>query len=173
MKANTDMKFLMTALAGACIAGVIGASPVLADDSCIKPNELEADKMRFVQTQMMVAALQCRTNADEAGGAGGAMPRIYNSYIKANRNHLLESERHLMSYIQREKRGTFTRYLTEVANRVSLASLDTPDFCDKMTKAGEKALRMDNPLKALQVLPVAYEEPTQICKVQITAQVGP
>ncbi|WND02579.1 hypothetical protein QGN29_13585 [Temperatibacter marinus] len=125
---------------------------------CITETEMKADQKRFIQTQMMVAALQCRR------GYGGVLPQIYNDFVKNNRLELQESERILSTYLQRDEKLSVTAYLTSIANKVSLESVRQSDFCGKMKVAGEMALSMKDPLPVITVLPVHYKIPKQLCE---------
>lgn len=144
------------------LIGSVHSLPVKGSQ-CMTAEEVSADKIRFIQTQMMVAALQCRR------GHKGSMPKIYNDYVKINRTDLLASERRLSGYLKRQKQGTLSAYLTDLANRVSLESIGMPNFCRKMKVAGEMVLTMKKSEPIIPVLPVSYQQPQKSCLMETAA----
>ncbi len=141
--------------AGAVIASVFTQSTL----ACMNARDEMADKIRFMQTQMMVAAMQCRKSNN------GAMPRLYNNFIKYHRGQLIKSGQRLEAYLARTQNIDVVSYLNTIANRLSVDSVDEPQFCARTRIVMEMSANLDNPLALLDIMPVKYKRRVGRCRV--------
>ena len=149
------------------LCGVVAALLVLsqgvtaqevAKEKCMKPDEVEADQVRYIETQLRVAALQCRDyrHAD--------LPILYNSFILENRPYLVKTQKPLSTYVKRAGAGSLDGYIVGVANKVSMESSKVSQFCSRAMLAAELAAKTGHPIKLPNLMPVAYERPAAFCK---------
>ena len=142
--------------AGAVMASVFTQSTL----ACMNENDEMADKIRFMQTQMMVAAMQCRKAND------GVMPHLYNNFIKGHRGQLIQSGQRLEVYLARTQKIDVASYLNAIANRLSVDSGDEPQFCGRMRMVMEMSANLNNPLALLDIMPVKYKRRVGRCQSQ-------
>lgn len=145
-------------LAGLLLATQATASGVQAAEKCIKSGELEADQVRYIETQLRVAALQCRDQRH------AEMPMLYNSFILENRPYLVRTQKPLLSYLRRTGEESVASYIVGVANRVSLESTRVSQFCGRAMLAAELSAKTADPIKLLSLMPVSYERPAKYCE---------
>ena len=141
----------ISAVSGAC------ASSVYADTSCIRPSEEKADKVRFVQTHFMVAALQCRYDSSSK------LPELYNDFVRAHDVHLKNSEAPLRAFLKRQGNQTLDTYMVTIANKVSLQSINMDGFCGRTQAAAELSSFASSPEALLELMPVRYTRPAAKC----------
>lgn len=145
-------------LAGLLAAALVTVSTaVSAQVKCIKPQELEADKVRYIETQLRVAALQCHNykHAD--------MPLLYNAFILENRPYLVRTQKPLKEFLARTGAGSVDNYIVEIAERVSIESANVSQFCNRAKLAAELSAKSANPLALLSLMPVSYRRPATQC----------
>ena len=135
------------------------SSPVFAD-KCMSEAEARADEVRFLQTQLMVAALQCR-KVDN-----GLMSVLYNDFVRNYRTDLVASSQNLKPYLARTGGGKMDAYLVEIANNISLKSASTPDFCSQAIAAASSAADHTPPPELVDRLPVKYARSAPSCDHQ-------
>ena len=106
--------------------------------ACLNTQEVAAEQVRLLQTQMMVGALQCRGQSDRGQRV------IYNRFIKAYGPELIASNDTLIAYFQRAYGAGYQRqmdsHITAMANRISLESQKIGNFCGKIANLGEQVL---------------------------------
>jgi hypothetical protein len=135
--------------------GVSGAA--VAEKKCIKERELEADQVRYIETQLRVAALQCKNyrHAD--------IPLLYNDFILENRPYLVRTQKPLKEYLARAGTPSVETYIVSVANRVSMESIKVNQFCNRAKLAAALSSKTANPLTLLSLMPVTYRRPAAYC----------
>jgi hypothetical protein len=106
---------------GVAISGQVHA----AGSICPIGNGLSARQVRLLQTELMVAALTCRSNAKlDLEGKYGSFARRFSPELKRHADALRE-----------EFKGNATRmdkYVTGIANASSDVSLANPTYCDQV-----------------------------------------
>jgi len=135
----------------------MSANAVMAADVCMQDREIKADQIRFVETQMRVATLQCR------GGANREIISLYNDFVRSKRPYFIDAERPLREFLKRSKKGGLDRYVVGVANKVSLGSSSVAQFCDRAQMALQMAVKMPDPAGLLTLMPVKYRQPERSC----------
>lgn len=119
----------------------LAASSASASEMCWRQAEIDAAKVRNMQTVLMVAALEC-------GNTGFAADRAYNDFVAQNRGSLHGYNDSLREYFQRaygevEGRRTYDRFTTALANRQSRSALDSGNFCRNAEMLGRLAVDSD------------------------------
>lgn len=116
-------------LVAATVCG--GQAAAAAGKSCAYAEELAAHKLRFVQSQLMVAALRC-------GGADKkAFQNGYNNFVQKNDAHFKAGAPVLRSYLRRAGLAVLDVYLTELANDMALEAALNPKYCASALQALE------------------------------------
>lgn len=152
------MKPLKGFVAALLVGATVSVSTAAANEvKCIKQRELEADQVRYIETQLKVAALQCHNykHAD--------MPLLYNAFILENRPYLVRTQKPLKAFLTRLGRSSVDKYMIEVAERVSIESANVSQFCNRAKLAAELSAKSANPLALLALMPVSYRSPAQYC----------
>lgn len=121
--------------------------------------EIKADQIRFVETQLRVATLQCR------GGAHRDIISLYNDFVRSKRPYFIESEGPLRQFLRRSKKGGLDGYVVSVANKVSLGSTSVSQFCERAQMALQLAMKMPDPAGLITLMPVRYKQPERSCTV--------
>lgn len=109
--------------------------------ACWRQAEIDAARMRNVQTVLMVSALECRTSAFAAD-------RLYNDFVAQNRSNLQGHNDTLRAHFFRafgevEGRRAYDRFTTSLANRQSRESNDNSGFCRNAETLGRLAVASD------------------------------
>ena len=125
----------------------------------MQTTEVKADQVRFVETQMRIATLQCR------GGGHRDMVSLYNDFVRAKRPYFIQAESPLRTYLDRSERGSLEKYVVNLANKVSLGASGVEKFCDKARMALNMAVKMPDPSGLLSLMPVGYRQPAKSCQV--------
>jgi len=133
---------------------VVGAK---ASEKCIKPKEVEADQVRYIETQLRVAALQCKDHRH------ADLPLLYNAFILENRPYLVRTQKPLISFLKRSGQPSVDTYIMSVANRVSIESSKVSQFCRRVKLAAELSAKTAHPIKLLGLMPVEYRRPAAYC----------
>lgn len=131
-----------------------------ASEHCMRAAEVKADQVRFVETQMRIAALQCR------GGGHRDMIGLYNDFVRSKRPYFVEAEKPLRTFLNRAEKGNLESYVTATANRVSLNSGSVEQFCDRSRMALAMAFKMPDPAGLISLMPVQYRQPERNCATQ-------
>lgn len=140
------------------------AAPAASAETCMRPDEERADKIRFVQTHFMVAALQCRFGEDKTLSA------LYNNFVADHNSHLIASEQPLRSYLNRNGGVSLDTYMAELANTVSLASIEMTNFCGRTRQVAELAPSASTPENLVELMPVRYRRPSERCGISRNAR---
>ena len=140
------------------IAVQIVAVGAEAFEKCIKPIEVEADQVRYIETQLRVAALQCKDHKH------ADLPLLYNAFILENRPYLVRTQKPLTSFLKRSGQPSVDTYITSVANRISIASSKVSQFCRRVKLAAELSAKTADPVKLLGLMPVEYQRPAAYCR---------
>lgn|GEM_PF-5800952 len=123
---------------GIVIAAVATASPAFAVSQCPSLAEANAERVRIMQTELMVGALKCRSREDL--GLFGK----YNAFVRKFTPELVEHGKALTSYFQRSYGRNYQKkmdtYITSLANSVSMASDQDPAFCDSTAAMADAVL---------------------------------
>lgn len=128
-----------------------------AADVCMQAREVKADQVRFVETQLRVATLQCR------GGGHRDIVGLYNDFVRAKRPYFIEAESPLRGFLKRTSKGQLDGYVTSIANKVSLQASQTTQFCDRARMALQMSVKMPDPSGLVSLMPVRYEQPVRSC----------
>ncbi len=150
------MTTIRTLLAATMLASM-SANAVMATDACMENREIKADQIRFVETQMRVATLQCR------GGAHRVIISLYNDFVRSKRPYFIEAEGPLRAFLKRLKKGGLEGYVVGLANKVSLGSSSVTQFCDRAQMALQMAVKMPDPSGLVTLMPVKYRQPVRSC----------
>ncbi|WP_426956864.1 hypothetical protein [Muricoccus radiodurans] len=134
-------------LIAAGLAAVSIAAPAMAQQACLSPSERVAFDVRALQSQMMVAMLQC---GQEQQTAYGQFTTRYDAQLK-------EAFRGLQSHYRRVAGARGERavdtYVTQLANVQSGdASRQGSNFCRNMAPVFAQALAAPNSVAALAAL---------------------
>ena len=128
---------ILVALASAAF---VTASVSSAFAACVTPQEQRADKIRALQTQLMVGALKC-------GKYDGVDIRAnYNSFVTRYSPQLVAHFEVLRGYFERTTSPTGYRtkmdsHVTALANAASLQS-NGPDFCAQAAKLAKATMTL-------------------------------
>lgn len=153
----------MKTLVAATMLMSVGAHTVSAADACMQVREIKADQIRFVETQMRIATLQCR------GGAHRDIISLYNDFVRSKRPYFIEAEGPLRRFLKRFKKGGLDGYVVSVANKVSLGSTSVAQFCDRSQMALQMAVKMPDPSGLVTLMPVRYRQPERSCSAANTS----
>ncbi len=143
-------------LAATMLAGM-SSNAVMAADACMQDREVKADQIRFIETQMRVATLQCR------GGTHREIISLYNDFVRSKRPYFIEAEGPLREFLKRSDKGGLDSYVVGVANKVSLGSTSVAQFCDRSQMALQMAVKMPDPAGLVTLMPVKYRQPERSC----------
>ena len=119
-------------------AALVTASVSSTFAACVTPQEQRADKIRALQTQLMVGALKC-------GKYDGVDIRAnYNSFVSRYSPQLVAHFEVLRGYFERTSspsgyRAKMDSHVTELANAASLQS-NTPGFCAQAAVIAKAAM---------------------------------
>lgn len=117
------------------------AGPSGAASAGPNSTEVKAFHFRAFQTEMMVAALKCRTAAE------GDVYALYNNFVMQHRGLMAENARILQAYFKRtygpRDTGRMDGLVTRLANEASQRAHDDANYC--MTSSGRlrEALALD------------------------------
>jgi len=156
------MTTVRTLLAATMLASM-SANAVVAAEVCMQDREIKADQIRFVETQMRVATLQCR------GGAHRDLISLYNDFVRSKRPYFIEAEGPLRAFLKRSDKGGLDGYVVAVANKVSLGSTSAAQFCDRAQMALQMAVKMPDPAGLVTLMPVRYRQPERSCTTASSA----
>ena len=105
---------------------------------CLTAPEARAERIRIVQTELMIAALRCTSRPELR------LNETYDRFVHDFTPQLVENARILSSYFKR-RYGTahqqrLDSFITGLANRISLISGRDPGFCEAAAEFGESLL---------------------------------
>jgi len=148
---------------GMAVAAVLstqafGADPGGAKPVCMRPDEVAADQIRFIETELRIAVQQC------VGGKNIDLPDLYANFVLEKRPYLARSEQPLSLYLKRKGKQDLMTYLKAVASRVSYESANVSQFCSKSRLAAEIAVKSADPTILLSLLPIPYQRPAELCQ---------
>lgn len=136
---------------------VLTSTSTQAAEVCMQPQEVKADQIRFVDTQLRIAALQC-VNAGLRD-----MTMLYNDFARSKRPYFIEATKPLKEFLKRTKRGSIDRYVVSMANQLSLDSAQQTKFCDRSRFAMQMSTKMPNPAGLITLMPISYQQPERTC----------
>lgn len=137
------MKRILLASFRQCTAVTIAAyftlsAAAFAETQCLNESESAAEKIRRLQTTLMVGALQCR-NASGLNLTGN-----YNIFVQRHGAVVSAYNRTLRDYFQRivgkKYQGAMDRHITSLANSISSKAYKDRNFCLKVAELGLKTL---------------------------------
>lgn len=113
-------------------AAVIGvgllATAVSVQANCLTSADRAAAQTRRLQTELMVAALTCRTVP------GRDFTGHYNSFVQKHSDHLIGNSKVLQAYFKQNFGSQSNRqmdvFITALANDSSQRSMTLPGYCD-------------------------------------------
>ena len=159
--------------AGALCALLAGVHPAAAADGadgpaagaaaappCLTGAERDGWQVRVLQTQLMVAALSCR-GSREAGHVS-----LYNALVKARRAELRAAADGFRRAVARTAGPrALDREVTAIANGVTRAALERPDFCERAAALARAiAQAPEAPLVTfVRLMPVRIPLPAASC----------
>lgn len=116
---------------GAAVSAVLIAATVSApaSASCVHAEELAALKLRFQQSQLMVAALSCPAET------GKSLRAAYNRFVREQADRLSASAPLIRGYLKRSGGPNIDVFVTNLANDLSLEAALEPGFCQKARSA--------------------------------------
>jgi len=130
---------------------------VWAAEVCIHPLELEADQVRFVETQLRVAALQCRSH-DAVD-----FTSLYGGFVKENRPYLVKSSKPLRTFLARQGQQSIDNHVVATAKRISFESAKVAQFCARAKLAAQFSAKSAHPVMLISMMPVRYQKPAMLC----------
>lgn len=121
------MRKLFTGAIALALAMAAVTSTANAAEVCWRTEEMNAAKVRNLQSQLMVAALECSKS-----GLGN--DRLYDRFISSNRGALIGFNDAIKMYFARaygvaEGRHAYDQFTTALANRQAVRAATTEDFC--------------------------------------------
>lgn len=136
---------------------LVSGQASLAAEACMRSAEVEADKVRFIETQLKVASLQCKNRGNTD------FSKLYSSFVKEKRPFLVESTKQLARYLKRAGDASIQQYVALKAKRISMESARVSQFCDKAKLAAYYSAKSSDPVTLIPILPVRYERPVRQC----------
>ena len=130
------MKTLLTAL----VAALILATPLHTAQAgkCMSLSELNAERVRSLQSGLMVAALKCVHKPHLELRAG------YNTFVQQYERELVAHSNVLQDYFRRAygngHRAKLNTYVSALANVYSIRTFDFPTFCEDMAALSQHLL---------------------------------
>jgi hypothetical protein len=142
------------------------AGPALAAPPCFTPEETAAVQLRQFHLRLQVAALKC----DDP--AWGIRDR-YNGYVSKFGKTLSSNAHSLRAALKRtglaQTETQFDRYITRLANDISLAAPSSVEYCQNHRSLLDEALAV--PPGGLSGLAAVHETaPAQSCSVARVAE---
>lgn len=123
--------------------------PANVKNICYNDNELMAFRVRMVQQELVVGALQCK------GADGKAyLDDEYAAFIKKFHPELSSNAAEMKSVVTRKK-ANLDVMVTEIANRTAQRPRLDPDFCSRHQKAFDWALF--ERVTSLKEVPAPYD----------------
>lgn len=129
------------------------ALPVRAALPCGDESELEAHRIRALQTRLMVAALSCGKQKE------------YNAFVRSHKSELQEQGRIFKSYFTRthgsQGENAMNRYVTQLANQFAKQSAKrgVTAFCEEV---GDTLASAED-ARDLKDVAYTYKTPMQAC----------
>ena len=125
------------------------APPTNLRSVCYNDTDLSAFRVRMVQQQLVVAALQCK-------GANGKiyLDDEYAAFIKKFSPELSTNANELKSLVRRKK-ANLDVMVTEIANRTAQRPTQDPAFCSRHQRAFDWALLTE--VTTLTQVPAPYD----------------
>lgn len=115
------------------------SGPANAAGICLSDTEARADKVRILQSTLMVAALKCAHKPELE------LDTKYNRFVLRNQRALGVHADALKAHFQTRYGANYdvhlNRYVTRVANVISLGSFDDPRFCENVAALGSAVLK--------------------------------
>ncbi|MFQ5534848.1 MAG: hypothetical protein ACE5EM_08530 [Sphingomonadales bacterium] len=125
MKRSIGRVFAVSSLALLLTAAIPGE--IMAASDCVTSAQAKAARIRAVQTELMVAALKCDNRP------GMALRDSYNQFVERFSPILVAQARILTGHFKHQFGADFERhqdrFITGLANRISIASNRDPGFC--------------------------------------------
>ena len=149
---------MKSAASGLVAAILLLSTGAQATENCIRASEVEADRVRYVETQLKVAVFQCKDQRHAELGT------LYKNFILENRPYLVGTRQALGTYLARAGAASLASYLDQIADRISLESTRVNQFCNRAFLAAELSAKSPHPLTLLPLLPVNYQHPAPKCK---------
>lgn len=123
---------------GAIVLTMATSAPAMAASACPTAAEAGAERVRILQTELMVAALKCRARDDLA------LFQKYNSFVHKYTPQLVQQGKTLTGYFERVYgagyRQKMDKYITSLANSVSISSDKSADFCEATSARADAVL---------------------------------
>lgn len=130
---------LVLSISGASVAQA--AAPAKLPKACQTVAEQNAERVRQLQTELMIAALKCRTSKD------ANLTEAYNGFIRKHSGVLLTQSNVLQAYFKRQYGSAslkrFDAYVTQLANEVSRRSQTVPQYCQSIRPLLTSATEID------------------------------
>ncbi|MBY0322377.1 MAG: hypothetical protein K2X72_26890 [Reyranella sp.] len=125
------------------------ATPTNLHSVCYSASDLNAFRVRMVQQELVVAALQCK-------GADGKiyLDDEYAAFIKKFRPELSSNANELQSVVKRKK-ANLDVMVTEIANRTAQRPVHDREFCSRHQRAFDWALLAE--VTSLTQVPAPYD----------------
>lgn len=106
--------------------------------NCLTADEAAAERVRRLQTTLMVGALQCRNHA-ELG-----VTDLYNRVVRQYGPVISAHNKILVRYFQRSHGGAYQavmdKHVTAMANVISRAAQSDAGFCSEVARIGHEML---------------------------------
>ena len=137
--------------------------PAIAAANCLSAAEAKAERVRIVQTELMVAGLKC-TSRPELG-----LGQTYDRFVHRFTSVLVENAAVLSAYFERHYGTAYEhhqdKYIVGLADRISLISNRYRGFCEAVAAFGVALLDSgDNDAEARLDDPVFTEPGTRLCR---------
>jgi hypothetical protein len=129
------------ALAMLAVLSVVPAQAATpASKACQSAAEINAERVRQIQTEFMVAALKCRKDAQ-----AGVLDR-YNAFVRKFSPELVKQSNVLQAYFKRGYGAGYLKrydsYITRLANEMSMRGQHTANYCAVMRPHLDAALQL-------------------------------
>ena len=138
------------------------ASPAWAAKSCYTPEELRAEQLLRLHSELMVITVSCRQNS-----SGQNLVPAYTGFTHDNINTLQSAEQTLIRYFNNNGKGSGVSLLDKMRTKLGnefgqkMANMSSPAFClqyrDKVTTfSSASPMQIEDEVKAMTASEKSY-----------------
>jgi hypothetical protein len=156
------MKLIQKILLGAL---TLSTPPAFADTACYTPEQVHAEQLLRLHSELMVIAITCRQGSD-----GQDLSAAYVSFTQKNLRELHGAEQTMLAYYKAEKKGNAVENLDSLRTRLGneagqkVAQMAAPEFCaqyrDWIGELNSVTPRiLDNQIRYMETSESAFAKP--------------
>jgi len=111
---------------------LIAAGPAIAKTSCYAPEQLSAEQLLRLHSELMVITVTCRQDS-----AGQNLSPVYTGFTRKNLSALQKAEQTMIAYYKKNEKGDplekLDRLRTKLGNEFGqkIAELSSPVYCSE------------------------------------------